>query len=1213
MKAHPSGLILIHGNRIELLRDDLVERMHRAPLAPLENEIILVQSNGMAQWLKLGIAGEPGGQGGGGLPGVGIAAALELLLPARFLWQVYRAVLGGEGVPEESPFDKTRLIWRLMRLLPELAVREPFAPLRRFLERDDDLRKRFQLAERLADLLDGYQVYRADWLAAWAGGEDRLIDARGGSDPLPEEQRWQAALWRALREDVNRHPDEDEEKGLRASRAGRAEVHAAFLRRAAGWRDRSPPPGLPRRVMVFGITSLPRQSVEVLVVLSRWTQVVMYVHNPCQYFWADIVPERELLRGGRRGSRVREGFPESLPEGLMHLHAQPLLAAWGMQGRDFIGLLEEYAGEGIGMGDADSCVWEIQREECFVSTDPEPQTLLQQLQDDILELRPLDETRMRWPEVRAHRDRSIGFHVAHGPLREVEILHDRLLAAFQADPSLTPRDVLVMVPDINGYAALVQAVFGLPERHDPRFIPFVLANRERRPADPLLVAVERLLALPQARLTASDLIDWLEVPALRRRFALAEEDLPTLRVWIRDSGIRWGLNESHRVALGLPERVGEEALRHTWLFGLRRMLLGYAVGDRGGVWRGVVPYDEIDAGGAELLGALAGFVEALERHWRILGTPAPVREWCARFRGLLGDFFLPGDDDGDAYTLMQLDGVLDPWLELCDEAGLNDPLPLSVVGEYWLSRLEEGGLSQGFFADAVTFATLMPMRAIPFRQVCLLGMNDGEFPRPGIRMDFDLMRGRYRPGDRSRREDDRYLFLEARLSARQTLYLSWVGRSIHDHAEAPPSVLVGQLRDHLAAGWVLADAPGSREERGMALVKALTVEHRLQPFSRDYFPVVADRYSPWFTYAHEWRPGEREAREKRQSGVPDATSPACSIPKMISPDGCAPDSLSPETDSASLLPPETLISVPRVEPLTLRELGQFLKDPVKHFFMRRLGVDFKGLEPMLDDCEPFSLDGLESWKLRDALLRKPESAAIASGLEEIRLRGALADGGFGQLMSESLRITLEEVVTRVWEQRARWPIPGSGGEELLWQGVIDGESLEIADRVTGIGLDLRGERGRVVVTASVLTQDRHDRYEKVLGHWVEHLGGHLAGGPLTTVIVSGAGEISFRPLTVEAAEARLREIVAAWQSGMRRPLPLAPGIALAWLRDGGAAGEASGAFLRACEREWSGNSYLTRVYPDFAALSASGEFAMLAERLLRPLIDAGPGGTDADG
>ncbi|KAB2966917.1 MAG: exonuclease V subunit gamma, partial [Zoogloea sp.] len=191
--------MLVHGNHPEALRDLLVAWIHRYPLAPLETETLLVHSNGIAQWLRLALAEDADADGGGGC---GIAAGLDLSLPSRFLWQAYRAVVGPDAVPETSPFDKPLLVWRLVRLLPEVIVREAYAPLQRFLASDSDQRKRFQLAERLADLFDQYQVYRADWLAAWAAGEDVLIRAGGERQPLPDEQRWQASLWRELLADV---------------------------------------------------------------------------------------------------------------------------------------------------------------------------------------------------------------------------------------------------------------------------------------------------------------------------------------------------------------------------------------------------------------------------------------------------------------------------------------------------------------------------------------------------------------------------------------------------------------------------------------------------------------------------------------------------------------------------------------------------------------------------------------------------------------------------------------------------------------------------------------------------------------------------------------------------------------------------------------------------------------------------------------------------
>ena len=140
------GLMIIHGNRLETLRELVVDWMRTHPLGPLENEVILVQSNGIAQWLQMALAADTD-QGGSG-----IAAALDVQLPARFLWDSYRGVLGRDAVPEQSPLDKQPLLWRLMRLLPELLEQPEFVPLKRFLADDSDCRKRYQLAERLADL-----------------------------------------------------------------------------------------------------------------------------------------------------------------------------------------------------------------------------------------------------------------------------------------------------------------------------------------------------------------------------------------------------------------------------------------------------------------------------------------------------------------------------------------------------------------------------------------------------------------------------------------------------------------------------------------------------------------------------------------------------------------------------------------------------------------------------------------------------------------------------------------------------------------------------------------------------------------------------------------------------------------------------------------------------------------------------------------------------
>lgn len=1177
--ASGGGFLIFHGNRLENLRRLAVAWLGREPLPPLVPECFLVQGNAMAQWIRLALAaGEEEG-------GCGVAAALEFSLPSTFLWRCYRAVLGEGAVPERSPFDLPLLRWRLLRLLGALPEDPVYEPLRRFLVVDPGaveggageglrrqvsaeraVRKRDQLAARIAELFDQYQVYRADWLQDWGAGRDVLRDAHGKESPLEEGQRWQAALWRLLCADVART-----DPG--AERTARSSVHSAFLEAVRTWQG-SPPPGLPLRLVVFGISSLPQQWVEALAALGRWIPVLLFVHNPCRYHWADVVDGRELLRAQekwRKRRQRREGQPEFIPEEELHRHGHPLLAAWGKQGRDFIALLDEFDEETVRQRYAGKVEGSGGRLDWFEA--PEGKTLLQQVQEDILELRPLSEIRARGASVDLDHDRSLVFHVAHGPQREVEVLHDQLRAAFDEDPTLRPDEVIVMVPDIEVYAPHVEAVFGAIEPDDPRYLPFSLADQGLRARDPLLQGLEILLDLPQGRARVGEVLDLLEVPALRRRFGIDDEALPRLHAWVQGAQIRWGLNEEHRRDLGLGEKGGAAWLgQNSWRFGLRRMLYGYAAG-KASAWRGIEPFAEVGGLEAELVGPLADLLEALERAWRMLREPATPAQWGERLQALLARFFM-AEDDEEVITLMRLETALQEWVEACAAAGLEDALPLAVVREPWLEGLEEQGLSQRFFAGRVIFATLMPMRAIPFRHVYLLGMNDGDYPRSRMPSDFDLMARNYRPGDRSRREDDRYLFLEALLSARERFSVSWVGYRITDNAPQPPSVLVAQLREHLAAGWKGRRAGSEAFVEGEDLVAALTTGHRLQPFSPAYFPQKPEP-GALFTYAYEWR--------KRRQGEAD--------------------------DSPKPLPP-----LVREEPLRVRELEEFLRHPVRAFLRARLGVFLEVEDPGGEEAEPFALDGLAQWALRRevidaqrAALRQGRdvAAARAAAIRRIRQRGELPAGALGALWAAELEEGMEGLFARYEEELARWPQEIPGADEVRF--AVDG--LELADWLGQWRRKEEGERARVLITPTDLVKDDKYRLERLVPYWVQHLVANAGAGPTQTVVLSRVGEYAFAPLPAGGAAEPLAALMRAWAEGMGRPLPLALKTARAWWMASDKGGEEA---WEAARKVYEGNGrtigerdedpYLPRVWPTFADLRASGEFEHWVERLLAPLL-----------
>ncbi len=1139
------GFIVAHSHRLEELTDLVVQLTSNYPLAPLATETMLVQSNGIAQWLKIHLAEE-----------AGIAAMLQVTLPARFQWQAYRAVLG-QQLPKTSPFDKDQLTWRILRVLPDHLQEQEFKALRDYVADDNDQRKLYQLSERLADLYDQYQMYRADWLANWA---------EGGQMQADEVNYWQPQLWRYLLADVGEH-----------SWNNRAELHQQFIRAASQLTPATRPAGIPPRIVVFGISSLPQQVLELLDALKRCCQIVLCVHNPCKYHWADIVDGRELLRQmdiQAQRHRFKSGMSEDTPDEHLHAQAQPLLAAWGKQGRDYIRLLDRFDETRLKAAEFNELNFEL--------FDEQPTgNLLQQLQDDILELRPLDETRQHWPDHQPS-DQSVMVHCAHSPQREVEVLHDQLLAAFAADASLKPRDIMVMVPDIDAYAPHIDAVFGRLARDDGRYIPYTIADQGQRHRNPMLIALEQVLTIRQSRLAMSDVLDLLQVPAVQRRFGLSSYDVDQLREWIHGAGIRWGLHGEHRELLGLPAGEGI----NSWQFGLRRMLLGYAVGEpeptatsADSDWLGDEPYSEVAGLEAAAAGGLVELIDTLDQHFQELATDRTPTQWADYLTELLDSLFA-AEADADVVLLSRLQQQLEQWLTASTQAEFDDTLPLTLVIESWLSRLDEQNLQQRFLAGSVNFATLMPMRAIPFRYVCLLGMNDGDYPRAQKPLDFDLMARDYRPGDRSRREDDRYLFLEALLSARDCFYVSWHGRNIRDNSERPPSVLVSQLLEHLRYGWQ---------------ANGLVTEHRLQPFSPAYFELAQPERGKLFTFAQEWRAAHVDA-------------PAVAAEGELA--DWAPDS-----------------------PLSTKQLADFLKEPARLLMNQRLGVYFSADDFSSLDEETFVPDGLLNWQLQQPLfeqlselLQQHQGAVdwlpvMRKELSRLQRQGLVPGGAGGAVIRQQFETTLTDLAQELTACLADYP-QTFGAVSLTVAGTGAAASLQVADTITRLRSNQAGGWLQLAVTASKLTEaNGTPRLKHALRYWVNHvlLNTHTA---TSTMVLGQVGKISFTPMTKPAAQAYLQTLLSWVEQGYRRPLAAEfETIYLGWCSsykkelsdilhdpepkfDDEAAAEfySEGSGQRAAQVDRS--SYVGRFYPNYEALAAGDEMMSFGQQLYLPMLRA---------
>ena len=465
----------------------------------------------------------------------------------------------------------------------------------------------------------------------------------------------------------------------------------------------------------------------------------------------------------------------------------------------------------------------------------------------------------------------------------------------------------------------------------------------------------------------------------------------------------------------------------------------------------------------------------------------------------------------------------------------------------------------------------MPMRAIPFKLVCLLGMNDGDYPRAQPPLDFDLMGSDYRPGDRSRREDDRYLLLEAVLSARAQLYVSWVGRSIRDNSERPASVLIGQLRDHLAAGWRLKGAAAdSKHDAGEQLLERLTTEHPLQPFSARYF----HRGSDLFSYAREWR----------------------SLHLL--------DEASDDTEGQ-------LERYQADEPLTLPLLQDFLRHPVRHFFSQRLKVFFESVEAPLADDEPFVLNARQRYGLSESLLGAalvdPEQSDAALRDQARRLQGSglLPLAGFGDCLRDELIEPLPDLLQRHRQLLRQWPtridsalpIRFEAGELRLegWLGRVqqraDQELLSITTLPNGI------------------SSGRSLKWHRLTATWVMHLAACAVGHRLHSAVVATDITLMLAPLDQDDATELLSHLLVSRQAGMNAPLPVAIKTAFAWLAGKDpdkALADAATAYDGDGQREGerSESVALARQFNDFAALTASEEFEGWCEALYKPMFEA---------
>jgi exodeoxyribonuclease V gamma subunit len=405
-------------------------------------------------------------------------------------------------------------------------------------------------------------------------------------------------------------------------------------------------------------------------------------------------------------------------------------------------------------------------------------------------------------------------------MREVEILFDNVLDFFQSNPGLTPKDILVMTPDIEAYAPYITAIFG-GNQDEGMKIPFSIADRRALSESHIIDVFLKIINLKGRRFETLEIVDLLDNPVIQRRFNLKSEDMELILRWVNDVRIRWGKDRIHRKQMGLP--AFDEG---SWKSGIDRLLLGYALrGNEEKLFHDILPYDDIEGNETEILGRFLDFLSCLFSSVDGLGGNHTLAEWSVMLESLLARFFI--EDQENQREMHVLRNKIRDLSTKQTLSGFIEPVELETVRYYLSKELKDEELSMGFMTGAVTFCEMLPMRSIPFRIIALIGMNGDAYPREYRPVGFDLIARDPKPGDRSLRDEDRYLFLEAMLSSREYLYISYVGQSIRDNSELPPSVLVSELIDHIDQGFSMAGGDTIRDH--------IVVKHRLQPFSHAYF------------------------------------------------------------------------------------------------------------------------------------------------------------------------------------------------------------------------------------------------------------------------------------------------------------------------------------------------------------------------------------------
>ncbi|WP_275003525.1 exodeoxyribonuclease V subunit gamma [Promicromonospora iranensis] len=1071
------AVVLHRASRTDLLVRGLGDLL-AAPLDdPFATEVVVVPARGVERWLAQRLSHRLGAAPG---RDDGVCAGVDLRSPASLFADV-------TGTRDDDPWAPDALTWPLLSAI-DAYLDEPWAALlaqhlgHGMPGEEGDLRRgrRFAVARRLARLFAGYATQRPALVADWVAGRD----TDGCGRPVPADLAWQPPLWRATAERVDAEPPHVRQ--------------AAVVERLRTEPDAF---DLPGRLSLFGHTRLAASEVELVGALGGHRDVHLWLPHPSARLWSALADLGGPVDRAADRSHERVGHR--------------LLATLGRDTRELQRTLSA-----LGPSAVDQSAVDLRDQPVGGDGGTAPTNLLGMLQHD-LRADAVGEASARLLDP---ADRSVQVHACHGPARQVEVLRDVLVGLLADDPSLEPRDVLVMCPDIETYAPLVAAAFGLadvvgPHGHPAHGLRVRLADRALDRTNPLLAVLARLLDLAGGRAGVRDVLDLAHAEPVRRRFGFRDDDLDQLARWARETGARWGFDAEHRAEFGLSDYGSG-----TWQAGVDRLLAGVAMSDDTGTWLDrTLPLDDVGSGQAELVGRLTELVERLRDVTDALVGEHPLGHWLTVLEdGVAALTAVPATDT------WQLAQVRRELARVRDDAA--DPavvLRLPDMRALLADRVAGRPTRANFRTGTLTVATLVPMRSVPHRVVALLGLDDGVFPRVGVTDGDDVLARDPRTGERDPRSEDRQLFLDAILAATETLVVTYSGADEYSGQERPPAVPLGELLDALDET--------ARTPDGRPVSDAVTVRHPLQPFDRRNVEPGALVPGSAFTFDRAALTGARAAAGTRAPSAPFLAAP---LPEPAPPDDGV---------------------------VALDDLLAFYRSPARGFLTQRLDVGSAWAEDPLDDGLPVELDGIGRWAVGERVLRDVLSGAVlADAVQKEWRRGQLPPGRLGWRL---LRGIADEV----------GPLAeAAGGLRASPARAVDVD-VDLADgrSLRGTVPGVHGDRLVAVAYSRLSGRHRLQSWVRLLAlaasdddrPWVGYTLGRPAN-PRSRGTWQGSRQ---GPLDHTAVDL-LRDLVALRDRGLTEPLPLPVKASLAYAEARRTGADPGDARFRA-EQQWVGQRW----------------------------------------